>query len=93
MKSKFILLLIFSVTILGCSSSKKVASAKVNDTEDLVGLITKENFYATPYSSWFEPNYSSYKINKTIIEKLKPALHKVTIKAFMGTWCSDSHSA
>lgn len=90
MNTKFLILLIFSATILGCSSSKKVALAKVNDTEDLVGLVTKENFSATPYSTWFEPNYTSYKFNKAVVEKLKPALHKITIKAFMGTWCGDS---
>ncbi len=66
----------------------------VNATKDasgnLVGIAAKENFQVEPYNSWFQPNYDSYTLNAEVIEKLKPIINNVTIKAFMGTWCGDS---
>ena len=83
----YCLLLLISI---GCSTSKKVATALEDDAGNLVGIATKNNFLQEPYSDWFNTNYKDYNLNATIIEQLKPHLKKVTIKAFMGTWCGDS---
>ncbi|MBP8792107.1 MAG: thioredoxin family protein [Lutibacter sp.] len=90
MKTNSFVFALFSIVILGCSSTKKITIATANDTEDLVGLITKEQFSTAPYKLWFEPNYNNYKLNSSVIDKLKPLLKNVSIKAFMGTWCGDS---
>ena len=83
----YCLLLLISI---GCSTSKKVITAVTDDAGNLVGIATKNNFLQEPYNDWFTANYNDYNLDATIIEKLKPHLKKVTIKAFMGTWCGDS---
>ncbi|MBI9040395.1 thioredoxin family protein [Lutibacter sp.] len=87
---KKLLLLVFIVSAFSCSSKKNIVNATKDASGNLVGIATKESFNVAPYNSWFQPNYDSYTLNTEIIEKLKPQLNKVTIKAFMGTWCGDS---
>ena len=69
MKTNSFVFALFSIVILGCSSTKKITVATANDTEDLVGLITKEQFSTAPYKLWFEPNYNNYKLNSSVIDK------------------------
>jgi len=75
---------------LSCTAQKKEASAVIDEAGELIGIANKENFYQTPFSDWFIPNYDNYTFDEKIIEKLETALNDVTIKAFMGTWCEDS---
>lgn len=90
MKTKFLSIIALTFMFFGCSSSKKIAKAHLNESENLVGLVSKEQFTATPFNDWFQPNYNYYKLNTKVVEELKPLLQKITIKAFMGTWCGDS---
>ena len=85
--------ILFSFILLAsisCSTSKKVITTAKDSSGNLVGITNKENFLQEPFSSWFTTNYEDYKLNEEVIEKLKPLLKEVTIKAFMGTWCGDS---
>jgi len=79
----------FLITINGFSQ-KEETSVVVNEDGDLVGIANKEIFLVEPFNEWFSYNYEDYEVNENIAENLKPLLKKVTIKAFMGTWCSDS---
>tara|TARA_R110001583_G_scaffold165090_1_gene317594 strand:+ start:444 stop:1016 length:573 start_codon:yes stop_codon:yes gene_type:complete len=94
-----------ALTTISCSTSKKVVSTTVkedvtsikiietaikDEAGNLIGVATKDSFLQEPYANWFSPNYEDYSINEPIIKQLKPLLKKVTIKAFMGTWCGDS---
>lgn len=88
MKNIFYFILILS--IVSCSTQKKVATATKDQTGNLIGIANKESFLAEPFNDWFTPNYTTYETDKEIIEKLKPLLKEVTIKGFMGTWCGDS---
>lgn len=88
MKNIFYFILILS--IVSCSTQKKVATATKDQTGNLIGIANKESFLAEPFNAWFTPNYTTYETDKEIIEKLKPLLKEVTIKGFMGTWCGDS---
>ena len=88
MKNVFYFILILSIT--SCSTQKKVATAIKDPSGNLIGIANKESFLEEPFNAWFTPNYSTYETNKEVIEKLKPLLKEVTIKAFMGTWCGDS---
>ncbi|PCH53564.1 MAG: thiol reductase thioredoxin [Flavobacteriaceae bacterium] len=83
----FIFIIIASIS---CSTSKKVITTAKDASGNLVGIANKESFLQKPFNAWFTPNYNEYIPNKEIIEKLKPLLKKVNIKAFMGTWCGDS---
>lgn len=84
----------FIVAILLVCSSCNVYKQKPTAVKDvsgnLVGIATKNSFLQTPYNGWFTPNYNNYQVDIETLNKLKPLLKKVTIKAFMGTWCGDS---
>lgn len=60
------------------------------DTIILLGKADKNGFSQAPFNTWFQPNYETYQPNDSVIMQMKPLLKGVTIKAFMGTWCSDS---
>ena len=88
---KKILLSILVVLSLSCTAQNKKRAATLNKDGDLVGIANKDNFLAEPFKEdWFDFNYDDYELNEDIINSLKPVLNKVTIKAFMGTWCGDS---
>ena len=87
---KKILFSFILILLISCSSSKKVVPTVKDASGNLVGITNKEHFLQEPFNAWFTPNYEDYKLNEEVIEKLKPLLKKVTIKAFMGTWCGDS---
>jgi len=56
----------------------------------LEGITQKSDFKKAPYNSWFDKNYANYQLDTTITKEIKNYLKDITIKAFMGTWCSDS---
>ncbi|MBK5208260.1 MAG: thioredoxin family protein [Flavobacteriaceae bacterium] len=88
MKSLFFSILILST--MSCSAQKNEATAVKDSSGNLIGIANKESFLAEPFNAWFTPNYDAYETDKQAIEKLKPLLKEVSIKAFMGTWCEDS---
>ncbi|SNR67804.1 thioredoxin family protein [Lutibacter flavus] len=103
MKKLFFFLVVLAT--VSCSTSKKIVSTPVKEdvtpvkvvatavkdaSGNLIGIATKESFLQEPYNEWFNPNYEYYSLNEDVIDKLKPLLKEVTIKAFMGTWCGDS---
>jgi len=87
---KKIFLSFILIATISCTAQKNEATAIKDATGNLVGIANKESFLQEPFNNWFTPNYDEYNTNKEIINKLKPLLKKVTIKAFMGTWCGDS---
>lgn len=87
---KNLLLVLLIISTFSCSSKKNVVNATLDAAGNLVGTANKESFLTAPYNAWFQPNYDHYKLNNEVIESLKPLINKVTIKAFMGTWCGDS---
>lgn len=85
--------ILFSLVIvlsLNCFAQDHKGTAILDKDENLVGIATKANFTEAPFNTWFHFNYEDYEMDETIIEKLAPLLDNITIKAFMGTWCSDS---
>ena len=87
---KNLVLVLLIVSAFSCSSKKNMVNATKDASGNLDEIAAKENFQVEPYNSWFQPNYDSYTLNAEVIEKLKPIINNVTIKAFMGTWCGDS---
>lgn len=85
--------ILFGLVVLisiSCTSQNKDSRATLDTDGNLIGIVTKSDFLAEPFNEWFTYNYDDYTVNKESINSLKPLLKKVTIKAFMGTWCSDS---
>lgn len=76
---------------MSCSAQKNSATAVKDSSGNLIGFANKENFLEAPFNEWFTPNYTSYETDKEVMAKLTPLLKDMTIKAFMGTWCEDSH--
>ena len=86
---KKIILSFILIAAIGCNVQKAPTAVK-DISGNLVGIANKEHFLQKPYNNWFTTHYNNYQTNAATIEKLKPLLKKVTIKAFMGTWCGDS---
>ena len=81
MKKLSIILLLFIFPLI----------VKAQDDEvNLIGIHTKSDFLKPPYAGWFNENYNDYKPDQNVVNALKNHLKDVKIKAFMGTWCSDS---
>ncbi|CAL2088327.1 Thiol-disulfide isomerase/thioredoxin [Tenacibaculum sp. 190524A05c] len=94
---KKILLVLSLVLVASCASNpktntsvSKIKAAK-NASGNLVGFATKTDFKQEPYGNeWFNDYYEYYETDKSTVASLKPLLKDITIKGFMGTWCSDS---
>ena len=85
----FLYILVYFI-LVGCASMNKF-STKKNRNGDLIGIVTKSDFQQEPYGSkWFNDFYSWYEVDQPIVEEIKQHLKGITIKGFLGTWCSDS---
>lgn len=80
-------------TLETIKNAEKQASTNPTSTaqEDiLIGKQNKKALTEAPHAEWFVENYEDYNINPEIKPMIKPLLENVSIKVFMGTWCSDS---
>jgi len=62
----------------------------VDDNMMLLGKVNLEGLTQKEFKQWYKVNYYAHKLDTITIEALKPKLENVSIKVFMGTWCSDS---
>jgi thiol-disulfide isomerase/thioredoxin len=62
----------------------------VDGGQMLLGRIDKQGLKKDLFSDWFQPNFAETTLDTATIQKLKPLLEGIEIKAFMGTWCEDS---
>jgi len=67
-----------------------VVEDTIEDNMMLLGKINKKGFENKEFEEWYKENYNEHHLDEATIKNLKPKLKGVTIKAFMGTWCSDS---
>ncbi len=92
MKSK----LVIYAAIAGCflSCNKKIylnrESTDSHGNPMLLGVCTREKLQQKPYGDWFNKNYTDYRIDTAVAEKLRTALSGKSFRIFMGTWCGDS---
>src|ERR1700722_16811173 len=61
-----------------------------NGNKMLLGQCNKERLQQEPYGTWFNKNYTDYKIDTATCEILKQKLAGKGFEVFMGTWCGDS---
>lgn len=62
----------------------------IDDGSMLLGLVNREGFKNELFIEWYKENFNVHILDSTTIEVLAPKLKDVSIKVFMGTWCSDS---
>ncbi len=72
------------------SEINRVVPDSIDDGMMLLGNINRDGFKNELFSEWYNENHNEHILDTTTIEALGPKLKKVTIKVFMGTWCSDS---
>jgi hypothetical protein len=91
-----ITILVFS-GISSCRTTSIIKSNIVNKesvdprgTPMLLGKSTRQRLQEYPYGSWFNKNYSDYKLDSVTAELLKSKLTNKRFMIFMGTWCGDS---
>ena len=77
------------------SLSAQELNKKIHDVAHnqniLINACTREGVANFPeFKEMFDPLYSSYTPDSTIIAKLKPFIGKTHIKIVLGTWCGDS---
>ncbi len=98
MKSTYVaLLLITLIHVSGCRTQKPGISHGLNiESIDplgntmLLGKSTRERLQQQPFGSWFNKNYSEYKIDSPKADLLKSNIENKRFVIFMGTWCGDS---
>ena len=56
----------------------------------LLGNANRSGLEKAPFGEWFADGLKSFEPDMVVVNKLKPLLKDIEIKAFMGTWCSDS---
>ncbi len=76
------------------SEIKSEINTIVPDTIDdgmmLLGVVNRDGFKNELFSNWYQESIKDHVLDSTAIEILTPKFKDVTIKVFMGTWCSDS---
>ena len=65
-------------------------SQKTPQPDMLTGPAERRELQTGSFGSWFNPSYSEYSVDQSLVEELKPMLQDVEITLFMGTWCGDS---
>jgi thiol-disulfide isomerase/thioredoxin len=85
----FLVALLTTLLIIGCSSTKKVAIRPNEHIE--IGWTPRTIFEAPSYAAWFDSGYANYEPDPEIIDRLeKIPMDSVRITVVYGTWCSDS---
>ncbi|MCX2764395.1 thioredoxin family protein [Aquimarina muelleri] len=103
---KKIVIIVFCAFSISCASTlvtktgttkKTNSQSQTSDTvsqkpnpEILVGKQDRKALQQEPFGTWFTKNYKEYTIDETTVKELAPYVKDISIKAFMGTWCSDS---
>ncbi len=63
----------------------------LEDNMMLLGKVNRKGLEKKEFKEWFKENYYAHTLDTIATEALTSKLKDVTIKVFMGTWCSDSH--
>lgn len=56
----------------------------------IVGISTREVYQDSIYASWYNFEYTNYKLNTKLLNNNKDVFEGKVVKIVVGTWCSDS---
>ena len=91
-----VLMKVFSSSLLfvffiSCLVNKK---NNLNQSENLVGKFNVEQLLQSTHNKWYKNEYDSYEVDKLALSyftNYPEKLSHISVKIFLGTWCSDSH--
>jgi hypothetical protein len=91
MKLKFFsfLLVLLSVSLFGHAQSDSLALEQPEPVY-LCGTVDRNSLQTGDFGSYFFEEYSDYKPDQDVLNKLKNDLFSYTITIVLGTWCQDS---
>ncbi len=72
------------------SEINQLVKDTIDDNMMLLGKINRKGFEQKEFEEWYKENFNTHTLDTVTIEAIKPKLKDVSIKVFMGTWCSDS---
>ncbi len=59
--------------------------------EILYGVVQPSAFLRQGFKEWFQPGYTTYQPNASVMQQLKKVDRKgVSVEVWLGTWCGDS---
>ncbi|GAA4277243.1 hypothetical protein GCM10022259_19670 [Aquimarina mytili] len=79
-----------SVNNGGTTQDEDSIIPRQSNPDILVGKQDRKALKQEPFAIWFNKNYNDYVIDTETVENISMYLEDISIKAFMGTWCSDS---
>ena len=89
---KFLHLFIVSLFISTFTFSQDLHQEITTDEglQFLIGPINRDLLDQSPYSEWYQENYSTYSTEKDATKDIKEMLKRHHVLIFLGTWCGDS---
>jgi len=73
------------------TETKTISEVKTSpQDETYTGVITKKDLTTGVLKDWFMPGYNAFDPDQEILDKIDENIDDLSIKVFMGTWCSDS---
>lgn len=82
-----------SVLFLAVTSCLTVTKHPSNFSNDLIGIITQQQIQESKHADWYNKEVGSYLVDVETLADLEnnpERIKALSIKIFLGTWCSDS---
>ncbi|MCK9410211.1 MAG: thioredoxin family protein [Bacteroidetes bacterium] len=76
--------------LLSCAPLSYTIETEVTGTKVLKGVFDREVLEENPDFSWFTTNYSAYRYDSAVVNRLAPLMNDVHVVMIVGTWCGDS---
>jgi thiol-disulfide isomerase/thioredoxin len=82
-----------SVLFLAITSCFTVTKHQSNFSNDLIGIITQQQIQQSEHANWYNKEVGSYLVDVETLadfENNPERIEALSVKIFLGTWCSDS---
>jgi thiol-disulfide isomerase/thioredoxin len=92
MKNILLIVALFTLSIPGFSQSPYEVISEGPNEKTYKGIISRDILEMDTSFKWYLENKNGYTPNADAVEGLKKNKDSIHLIAFMGTWCSDSHT-
>ena len=87
---KFIFVFFIIILFSSVAFSQDYKFIDDGDETVLVGITSRTVYQDSNFADWFNKEYTNYKVDTKLIQKIGATLEGKLIKIVLGTWCSDS---
>jgi thiol-disulfide isomerase/thioredoxin len=87
---KFIFVFFIIILFSSVAFSQDYKFIDDGDETVLVGITSRTVYQDSNFADWFNMEYTNYKVDTKLIQKIGATLEGKLIKIVLGTWCSDS---